>query len=108
MNNRLPSHNPWVGTYHHGRSISYDADHPFYLYSYRQNPSIPMIAHAPHTLENTTKKNNHSLRSLFSTNLFLSALIPHSNFTSKDDWIVVERPESQNSIQSKTQKPVQE
>ncbi len=97
MNNRLPSHNPWVGTYHHGRSISYDADHPFYLYSYRQNPSIPMIAHAPRTTVNDKK--NDSLRSLFDTNLFLSALIPHSDFTSKDDWIVVERPKSENSVQ---------
>lgn len=98
MNNRLPSHNPWVGTYHHGRNISYDTNHPFYLYSHRQNPSIPMIAHAPPCTVKDDK--NDSLRSLFTTNLFLSALIPHADFISKDDWIIVEKPETENEKSS--------
>ncbi len=82
-NNRLPSHNPHIGTFHHG-ALQFHVDHPTYLYRYRHNPAMPMMAHAPPT---------GSLRDLLPVSTVLPLWLYLKHNTDKD-WVMVDAHQS--------------
>lgn len=85
--NRLPTHNPYIGSFHHGQKL-FKTDHPTYLYKHRHNPSMPMMAHSPPVYSGL-------FREIVPIRTVLPLFIYMKN-TEESEWVMVESPESLN------------
>jgi hypothetical protein len=87
---RLPSHNPYVGTFHHGHRLQFQLDHPTYLYRHRHNWAMPMMAHSPPKCG--------SLRDLLPGISPALPLCLYYKPAPEDEWVMVDRhPSSKQS-----------
>ena len=87
--NRLPAHNPYLGNFHHGPQL-FKEDHPYYLYKYRHNASLPMMAHSPPTFN-----------SFFREIIPFQTVLPLFIYTKNDDsseWVMVDPPQATDTV----------